>query len=384
MPHRRSNEERGKPPRVSFVGRGTSTTPANRFERIQLEPDPAELLDSGEIAGDLEHVHKVATQLYEDAARSIVRENASPDLPFRYTINPYRGCEHGCAYCYARPTHETLGFNAGLDFETKLLVKRQAATLLRNDLDRPSWQGEPITISGVTDCYQPVERRFQLTRACLLVCAEYRQPVSIVTKNALVLRDLDVLSDMARGESVHVFLSITTLDESLARIMEPRTASIASRWRAVNELSAAGIPVGIMVAPVIPGLNDHEIPEILRAGQASGARTAGWQLLRLPLAVGPIFQQWLADHRPEARERIESRMRECRGGRLNDSGFGSRMRGQGTYAEQLSAAFRTFARKYGLDRPLPALDSSQFRRPREANGQRHFPFVDEADPLGSH
>jgi DNA repair photolyase len=304
-----------------------------------------------------------------DASKSIIAENDSPDVGFRYSINPYRGCEHGCAYCYARPTHELLGMDAGLDFETKVLVKHQAAELLRAELARPSWSVETIAISGVTDCYQPAERRFRLTRGLLEVLLETRQPTGIITKNALVLRDLDLLEEMARRRLAHVTLSVTTLDAALARTMEPRTSSPSARLRAIAELSAAGVPTSVMIAPIVPGLTDREVPAILRAARDAGAQSAGYVLLRLPLAVQPVFMEWLARNYPTAKEKVESLVRDTRGGKLYQSQWGSRQRGSGPYADQVAQTFRVFARKYGLDRPLPEYDRSQFRTPLPQQGQ---------------
>ncbi len=355
---------RAKPSKI--VGRVGADPVPNRFERTHLVPDLEQL------AGDdvlLSPRRSVPTQFLPDDARSIIRENDSPDIPFRFSVNPYRGCEHGCAYCYARPTHETLGLDAGLDFESKILVKRNAPRLLREELGRPKWRGEPIMMSGVTDCYQPVERKLQITRDCLVVMLEARQPVAIVTKNAMVLRDLDILSEMAARGLVRVMISITTLDAELARSMEPRTATPAARLRTLSELSAAGVTTGVMVAPVVPGLTDEEIPAILDAARRAGAATAGYQLLRLPLSVRPIFFEWLARAMPLKRDRVESLIRSTRAGKINDAEFARRMRGTGPYAEQIARTFSVFKKKLGLDTRLPLLDSSQFRAPRAASGQ---------------
>lgn len=311
----------------------------------------------------------VPTEFLSDNSKSILAENSSPDIPFRYSLNPYRGCEHGCAYCYARPYHEMLGLNAGLDFETKILVKHNAADLLRRELARNSWEPEPISMSGVTDCYQPVERRLRLTRACLEVLREARNPVVIVTKNALALRDLDLLEQMAAERLVHVGVSLTTLDEALAREMEPRTSRPAERLRAIRELSAAGVPVRAMVAPVIPGLTDSEIPSVLKAAKRAGAGAASYILLRLPLSVEPVFRDWLGRTHPLKQRRVESLLRSTRSGALSDAKFGTRMRGTGLLAEQIRDTFDVFARKYALDGKLPELDTSRFRPPRDPAGQ---------------
>jgi DNA repair photolyase len=353
-------------PHRRIVGRAAQAHLPNRFERVRLEVDPDADLDP-EDSGDSDR--RVPTVLLPDASRTVIRENRSPDISFRYSLNPYRGCEHGCAYCYARPTHETLGMDAALDFETKIVVKYDAPELLRAELAKRSWQVEPIVMSGVTDCYQPIERRLELTRRCLAVMLEARQPVGIVTKNALVLRDLDILGEMARRNLVCVNVSLTTLDPALARTMEPRTASPQARLRAIAELSAAGVPTRVMTAPIIPGLNDHEIPNLLEAASEARAKGAAYVLLRLPLSVLPVFEAWLEQNRPLQRDRIRALVRETRGGAMNDSRFGSRMRGDGPYAEGIARTFRVFARKHGLDGEMPALDCSQFVRPEPHDGQ---------------
>lgn len=348
-----------------IVGRGAQFNPQNRFERIAVEPDWDHWPDEEPLATP----SRPATEYFVDESRSILSENDSPDIPFRFSVNPYRGCAHGCAYCYARPTHEYFGLSAGLDFETKVFVKTQAPALLRQALADPRWQVEPIMFSGVTDCYQPVERKFELTRQCLEVAWQARQPVCIVTKNALVTRDLDILEKMAKARLVRVAISITTLDQALARDLEPRTSSPLARLRAVGELRRAAVPVLAMVAPVIPGLNDVEVPQILKAAAEHGAQGAAYVLLRLPLTVAPVFMDWLAKRRPLLRDRVESRIRATHGGKLNCAAFGERMRGSGTLAEHIQQTFQLFVRRYGLDQRLPPLDTSQFRPPVPASGQ---------------
>jgi DNA repair photolyase len=351
----------------TLKGRGTATAPHNRFETVRRETDWEQLAADDELLGP---PPKTATQFLADKSSSLITENTSPDVPFRYSLNAYRGCEHGCAYCFARPFHELLGMNAGLDFETKIMVKFDAVKLLRRELNKPSWQGELLAMSGVTDCYQPAERQYRLTRGVLEVMHEANQAVAIVTKNALVLRDGDLLSDMARRNLVHVCMSITTLDAQLASVLEPRTSSPQARLRAVRELSAAGVPVRVLMAPLIPGLTDHEVPSLLEAVHEAGAQAAGYVLLRLPHAVAPIFQDWLAQHRPLASPRIEGLIRGSREGALYDSQWGTRMRGTGAYADHLQTTFTLFQRKFGLDRELPAYDCSQFRPPRSESGQQ--------------
>jgi DNA repair photolyase len=347
--------------RPSPKGRGAHIDPPNRFSPTHREPDPEAL--------DREEAPDPRTEFILERSRSIVTENDSPDISFRYSINPYRGCEHGCAYCYARPTHEYLGYNAGLDFETKIVVKENAAELFRDFLARDTWRPEPIVLSGVTDCYQPCERRFRLTRACLEVAAEARQPLSIITKNALILRDLDLLRDIAAKGLLHVAVSVTTLDSDLARSLEPRTSTPAARLRAIHALADAGVPVRVMVAPIIPGLNDSEIPAILEAAARAGAVAANWTLLRLPLTVAPVFREWLAREKPDRASRIEGRIRAARGGKLNDAEFNTRMRGTGEMVDQIGDLFRLFARKFGLDGELPPHDCASFRPPLPRTGQ---------------
>ena len=353
------------PPRSRAIGRASGVDPPNRFERVRVEDD-LEQLAADELAGD---ARRVATEFLPDASRTVISTNDSPDVPFRYSINPYRGCEHGCAYCYARPGHEYLGMNAGLDFESRILVKHDAPQRLRAELADRRWRGDHIAISGVTDCYQPAERRFQLTRGCLEVMLEARQAVGIVTKNALVVRDLDLLAPLARENLAHVFVSLTTLDAELARTMEPRTATPAARLRAIRELSASGVPTGVMTAPIIPGLNDQEIPALLEAARDAGARSASYTLLRLPLAVRPIFEEWVTRSLPDKAPRILALVRETHGGRMNQSQFGRRMRGEGSYAEGIAGTFAVFRKKFDLAGPLPPLDESKFRPPRVEGAQ---------------
>lgn len=339
-------------------GRGTGANPENRYERIHVAPDE-----------DVEGGSPLPTIFYRDTSRSALAENESPDVGFRFSLNPYRGCEHGCVYCYARPTHEYLSFSAGLDFERRIMVKHDAPELLRQTFLSPRWEPAVVALSGNTDCYQPVERHLQLTRRCLEVFRDFRNPVGIITKSALVTRDVDLLADLAADGAAQVFVSITSLDGELARRMEPRAARPERRIEAVRTLTAAGIPVGVMVAPVVPGLNDEEIPRILQAAAAAGARTASWVLLRLPKPVDELFAAWLAEHFPERRERVLGRIRECRAGRLYDARFSSRMRGEGVYAQQIGALFAMAARRYGLDHPLPPLSTQAFSRPARAGEQ---------------
>jgi DNA repair photolyase len=347
-------------------GRGAAYNPPNRFEPLEFVQD-GDTLDA-DLAD--EAVPLPRTQFLRDTTKSIIASNDSPDVGFDRSINPYRGCEHGCIYCYARPFHEYLGFSAGVDFETKILVKTDAPELLRRELMKRSWVPQTIALSGVTDPYQPVERKLRLSRRCLEVLAEFRNPVTIITKNHLVTRDVDVLSELAGHHAVAVNLSITTLDEKLQRIMEPRTSIPQRRLDAVAKLAAAGIPVGIMVAPIIPGLTDDESPAILKAAREAGATWAGYVMLRLPHAVAPLFEDWLTHHQPGRKEKVLNRIREMRGGRLYDSAYGDRGRGTGTFAEQVGALFRVARRKAGFEEQgRPELSAAAFRREGKGNGQ---------------
>lgn len=350
----------------SPIGRGSRIQPANRFTRLQMVDD-WEHLEHDEEAQDAKR--RVETEYFADASRSIVTSNNSPDIPFTYSLNPYRGCSHGCSYCYARPTHEYFDLSAGIDFETKIFVKEQAPQLFRDFLADRRWTPETIMMSGVTDCYQPAEKTFRITRGCLEVALEARQPMSIVTKNALILRDLEVLSEMAKRNLIRVAIGLTTLDQSLTKVMEPRTSSPTARLRAFRELADAGVPVHALCAPLIPGLTDSEVPAILAAAKDAGAHSASFILLRLPWAVKPIFLDWLDRHFPEKRAKVESRIRNVRGGKLNVAQFGERMKGTGEIADQIERTFEVFARRFGLDRDMPPLDASQFRRPTPTSGQ---------------
>ena len=337
-------------------GRGAAGNPPNRFETLWYVRDD-ECIDPEDPAP--------ATHFLKDVSHSIITYNDSPDVGFDASINPYRGCEHGCIYCYARPTHEYLGFSAGLDFETKILVKEDAPELLWRELSSPHWKPQALAISGVTDPYQPIERRLQLTRRCLQVLVAFRNPVVIITKNQLVTRDIDLLSELARDEAVRVFLSITTLDGNLSRLMEPRASHPTRRLAAIEVLSQVGVQTGVLVAPVIPGLTDHELPSIIAAAAQAGVRAAGYVTLRLPHAVGPLFEQWLAQHFPDRKEKVLTRIRAIRGGKLNDPRFVSRMRGEGIFAAQIEALFALACRKAGIAGRGPELSTAAFRVPAQ-------------------
>lgn len=347
-----------KDPRQNIRGRGASSNPANRFQKESRE------FDSEGLSPDEEDVPVLLrTEFLTDASRSVVTENKSPDIGFRFSVNPYRGCEHGCAYCYARPTHEYLGYSPGLDFESKILVKEKAPELLREKLMSKSWKPEPIFFSGITDCYQPIERKLRLTRRCLEVLVEFKNPFGIITKNHLVTRDVDLLASMAELDAVLVMVSVTTLDEKLGAELEPRTSRPSARLKAVETLAKAGVRVGVNMAPVIPGLTDHEIPAVLKAASEAGAVFAGYTPVRLPLAVSPLFSEWLEVHRPERKEKVLSLIRQMRGGKLNEAEFGSRMRGEGPVAAHLNQMFHLYARKYGLNNMDFELSTESFHRP---------------------
>ncbi|MCA9506355.1 MAG: PA0069 family radical SAM protein [Myxococcales bacterium] len=366
--------------RPARKGRGARTNPTGRFEVRRIEPDLDALASSLPIPaggapegarpeqdsrdeGPSPHAAPSPTLALRDPSRSAITTNQSPDLPFDASLNPYRGCEHGCAYCYARPTHEYLGYSAGLDFETKILVKEDAPQLLRRELSRPSWQPRVVAISGVTDAYQPLERKLELTRRCVEVFAEFRNPITIITKNALVVRDIDLFRRLAEYGAISVALSLTTLDRPLQRALEPRASSPDERLRAIETLARAGIPTGVMVAPIIPGLTDEETPALLAAAASAGARRAGYIVLRLPHGLRALFDDWLLTHRPLRRDKVLHRLESLRGGRLNDPRFGSRLRGEGIFARQIADVFRIQARRLGLDAPHPPLSTAAFRRP---------------------
>jgi DNA repair photolyase len=349
-------------PLIQIRGRGAAHNPANRFVQVDFVPDYEHVDPDDEPAP--------RTVFLRDATRNVVARNDSPDVGFSASVNPYRGCEHGCIYCFARPTHEYFGLSAGLDFETKIFVKEDAPELLRQALASPRWVPEVIGMSGVTDCYQPVERKLKLTRRCLEVLAEFRNPVTIVTKNHLVTRDVDILAEMAAWNGATVNLSITSLDEKLQRVMEPRTSTPKRRLDAVETLAKAGVRVRVLAAPMIPGLNDHELASIIKASADAGAKAAAYIPLRLPYVLKELFETWLATHFPDRKEKVLHHIREIRGGKLNDPDFGSRMTGQGPYAEQMGALFRAACRKAGLGgEELPPLSVEHFRRPHDRRGQ---------------
>jgi DNA repair photolyase len=335
-------------------GRGAPSNPAGRFERLAFVHDPDDEQDPDDRPAR-------PTELFRDTTKSILAFNDSPDVPMDASINPYRGCEHGCIYCYARPYHEYLGLSAGEDFESKIFVKENAAALLREALSAKSWTPQVIGLSGVTDPYQPVERKLRITRACLEVLAEFRNPVAVITKNHLVTRDIDILASLAEHQAAQVFLSITTLDDGLAGVMEPRASRPGLRLDALRKLRAAGIPAGVMVAPIIPGLTDHEVPAILEAAAKAGALSAGCTVVRLPHGVKELFTRWLEVHAPQRKDKVLNRLRAVRGGKLNDPAFGSRMVGEGPFAESIHQMFDLHRKRLGLTQ-RSTLSTQAFRR----------------------
>ncbi|MFN7437811.1 MAG: PA0069 family radical SAM protein [Bacteroidota bacterium] len=336
-------------------GRGAQIKTENKFLKAHYVAQHIEGLDEPL----LENLH---TQIFQENARKILNRVDSPDLGFGFSMNPYQGCEHGCIYCYARNTHEYYGFSAGLDFESKIIVKRNAPQLLEKELLKPTWNAVPIMLSGNTDCYQPQEKKFEITRKMLKVLANYRHPVSIISKNSLVLRDLDLLQDLAADNLVHVYISITTLDEELRRAMEPRTASSIKRLKTVEALAKANVPVGIMNAPIIPGLNHHEIPEVLKAAADHGALNAGMTVVRLNGSIGKIFEDWLRKNFPDRFEKVWNQICSMHGGNVNDSNFGRRMSGEGNVADAIHQLFKASKKKYFAGKTMPVYDLTKFRK----------------------
>lgn len=336
-----------------FGGRGSQIQSKNKFLKNEYVTEHIEGLDEALLSAP-------TTQVFYEHPKKIVNKVTSPDVGMMYSLNPYQGCEHGCIYCYARNTHEYWGFSAGLDFESKIVVKKNAPELLEKFLLHPKWDALPISLSGNTDCYQPLERKYQITRSLLKVFTRYRHPVGIITKNGLILRDLDLLKDLASDNLVHVYISITSLDEDLRRRMEPRTASAGKRLKTIEILSKSGIPVGIMCAPIIPGLNHHEIPAIVKAAADHGASAAGMTVVRLNGAIGKIFDDWLFKNFPDRYDKVINQIKDLHGGNLNDSNYGRRMSGDGNGAEMIHQLFRATKKKYLVDRRMPPIDVTKF------------------------
>jgi len=355
-------------PEKARKGRGAISNPVGRFEPAQrFATDDGWQVQSGD-EGDND-TPPVRTTVLRDATRSIITKNDSPDVNFDRSINPYRGCEHGCIYCFARPSHGYLGLSTGLDFETKILVKPDAPALLAAELSKPNYKPAVIALGTNTDPYQPLEREMKITRGIFETLARFNHPFSLVTKSALVLRDLDVIGPMAKKNLVRVFLSITTLDRHLANTMEPRASTPTRRLAAVKALNEAGVPTGVMAAPMIPALNDDELEAILEAAKAAGARSAGYTLLRLPFEIKDLFAEWLEEHAPLKAKHVLNLIKETRGGRLNDPNFGSRMRGQGVYAELLHKRFQLASQRLGLNKNDWNPDLSQFAVPPRPGDQ---------------
>ncbi|MGB8338577.1 MAG: PA0069 family radical SAM protein [Burkholderiales bacterium] len=343
-------------------GRGATVTPQNRYEHHKREA-----VDDGwnEVAEENDDAPApLKTTVTIQLSRSILTRNSSPDIPYGQSMNPYQGCEHGCVYCYARPSHAYLDLSPGLDFESKLFAKPNAAGLLRAELAKPGYVCTPIALGGNTDCYQPIEREYKITRSILEVLNECNHPVGMVTKSALVERDIDILSEMAKKNLVRVYFSVTTLDKTLARKMEPRAAAPARRLEAMKALSDAGIPTGVMVAPIIPQLNDKDIEAILEASYAAGARSAGYVMLRLPHELKEVFKDWLQQHYPLRAEHVMSLIKQLRGGKEYDAAWGTRMRGTGEFADFIEQRFRKACARYGLNQNRQSVDVTQFRKPR--------------------
>ncbi|WIM12000.1 PA0069 family radical SAM protein [Enhydrobacter sp.] len=353
-------------PEPQHNGRGALSNASSRYDSEKRIRTTDGWEASAEQAPEDGELPPLRTTLTRDATRTILARNTSPDVPFDRSINPYRGCEHGCIYCFARPTHAYLGLSPGLDFETRILFKPDAARLLVAELASPKYRCDVVAMGTNTDPYQPVERELKVTRQILRVLSDFNNPVGIVTKNHLVTRDIDILADMARRNLAEVFLSVTTLDRDLARTMEPRASAPYRRLEAIRELAEAGVPVGVMTAPMIPGLNDHEMESILEAAMAAGATRAGFTVLRLPLEIKDLFEEWLRAHRPDRAERVLSLIRQMRGGALYQAEFGLRMRGEGPIAQLLAARFSAAVKRLGLNRIRYRLDTLRFAVPESA------------------
>ncbi|MEM1029320.1 MAG: PA0069 family radical SAM protein [Myxococcota bacterium] len=353
---------------AQYRGRGALSNPTGRFEAQQVEAYDDAWTREEDLPG------RPRTRVRPDPTKAIISRNDSPDIPFRQSINPYKGCEHGCVYCFARPYHAYWGLSPGLDFETQLFAKADAPKLLRAAFARPSYRPEPIALGTATDPYQPIERQHRITRALLEVLLEHRHPVGIVTKGALVLRDLDLLAALARYRLVHVYLSVTTLDAELAAAMEPRATTPARRLQALARLSAAGVPTGVLFSPVIPGLNDHELERVFAAAADAGAKGAGALLLRLPHELKDLFNAWLSAHYPLRRQRVLERLRDCHGGELYRARFGERMRGTGPYADMLQHRYRQALRRFGLSERRYDFDTSAFVPPPRGGRPGQLPL----------
>ncbi len=342
-------------PKEYFGGMGAQVNPANKFLKTSYVQEHWEGIDEDSL------LENKRTQYIEVFPKTIVNKVESPDIG-GYSMNPYQGCEHGCLYCYARNSHEYWGYSAGMEFEQKILVKKNAPQLLEDLFRKPSWNPEPIMFSGNTDCYQPIEKKMQITRSMLEVCFKYRHPVSMITKNALILRDLDILSEMAKLRLVHVMVTITSVNEDLRMILEPRTVTYKNRLKVVNELSSHGIPCGVMVAPIIPHINSYDIPAVVEAAAKNGARRAGYTIVRLNGQIGVIFKDWLQKNFPDRAEKVWHHIQSCHGGTVNDSRYGKRMRGEGQIAESIRQLFKISVKKFMGTPPEFSYDLSTFKR----------------------
>jgi len=338
-------------------GRGAQINTANKYLANSLSKEHVEGIDDWEIGNE-------KTSFIFSSAKTIVNKVESPDVGMVYSLNPYQGCEHGCIYCYARNSHEYWGFSAGLDFERKILVKKDAPELFKKFLEKKNWPAHTISISGNTDCYQPCERKYRLTRQLLKIALDYKQPISMITKNSLILRDLDIIQEMAKHNLIGVFVSITSLDENLRQKLEPRTTTAKQRLKVIEQLSSVGVPMGVMSAPIIPGLNNHEIPAILKASAQAGAIWAGYNIVRLNGSIGKIFEDWLAKSFPDRFEKVWHQIQSCHNGNVNDSRFGKRMRGEGNFAELINHTFKLHCKLNGLNQKSIELDSSSFKKPQ--------------------
>ncbi len=337
----------------NIKGRGSSDNPVNRFEGNYIDYNLDE--ETGEKPNP-------KTKLIRDHTKEIISYNTSPDIPFNAGLNVYRGCEHGCIYCYARPFHEYLGFSVGLDFETKIMVKYKAPELLRKTFNSSKWDPQVIAMSGITDCYQPIERKLLITRKCLEVLAEFRNPVGIITKNHLITRDIDLLKELNEYNCVSTTISVTSLDNKITEVMEPRTSRPYRRLKAIEKLANAGIPVGVNVAPIIPGLTDHECADILKSAADAGATRASFIIVRLPFKVKDLFEEWLQQNFPDRKDKVLNKIKDMRGGKLYEAEFGKRMRGEGNFAEQIRDLFKVQTKRLGLNNDHIKLTTEHFIR----------------------
>lgn len=343
------------PEQTILKGRGAQSNPKNRFSLDEYIVEHPEAIDDWE-------KEKMNTEYFQENGKTILNKITSPDVPLSWSLNPYQGCEHGCVYCYARNSHEYWGFSAGTDFESKIVIKKRAPELLRELFSSRRWQVAPISLSGNTDCYQPIERKLEITRKLLQVCLDYKNPVGIITKNALILRDLDILQELNKYKLVSVFTSITSMDEDLRRKLEPRTSKYTDRIKIIEELSKAGIHTGVMNAPIIPGINDAHMYEVLRRASLAGAKSAGYTMVRLNGAIGPIFKNWLELSFPDRAQKVMNMISDSHGGQVNDSRFGTRMKGEGNVAEIIQQQFKLYSKQFRLNEETFEFNVDEFVR----------------------